>query len=68
MQEPTASMVTGETKKGAQQSGKVFADDGSNELELARPDPAALRGALIKLDIFFLPMLTSLYFLNFLDR
>lgn len=31
------------------------------------PDPKALKGALFKLDCIFLPALTLLYFLNFLD-
>jgi len=31
------------------------------------PDPKALRRALLKLDCIFLPVLTLVYWLNFLD-
>lgn len=38
--------------------------------EVGRPDvdQRALRGALLKLDCFLLPIATLIYFLNFLDR
>ncbi|KAL1411874.1 hypothetical protein Q8F55_002853 [Vanrija albida] len=32
------------------------------------PDPRVLRRALLKLDVIFLPAITIVYFLNFLDR
>lgn len=35
--------------------------------EVPEPDPKALRRALLKLDLLFLPAVTMVYFLSFLD-
>lgn len=50
---------------------KDYTDDGlvqSGTLSSTDVDKAVFRSALRKLDLFLLPAVTFIYFLNFLDR
>lgn len=42
--------------------------NGTNGLSNREVDQAVFRRALLKLDLFLLPAVTFIYFLNFLDR
>lgn len=50
------------------ESGSAIGKPQGGIATLEQPDPKALRRALRKLDMFFLPAVTLIYFLSFLDR
>lgn len=53
----------------AEQSDDNFSDKFATEAaQLIEPDPDSLKRALRKLDFIFLPSVTLIYFLSFLDR
>lgn len=58
-------MIAGDREKKA---SEPVDPEITGQPQTAAIDQGALRGALVRLDCFLLPVATFIYFLNFLDR